>query len=51
MGDLENKAGLLLAAIVIFIFLMVVAFIKRDGLEKTNETKNKDTQQSRDVKK
>ena len=37
MNDIENKVGLIFAGLVIFIFLMVVAFIKRNNLAKTDE--------------
>lgn len=43
MGDIENKAGLILVGIVIFIFLMVVAFIKRNSQAKTDEMSSQES--------
>lgn len=51
MSDIENKAGLLLIGIVIFIFLMVVVFIKRNNEAKTDELKKRDIDSGHEIEK
>lgn len=50
MSEIENKAGLILAAIVIFIFLMVVAFIKRTHQAKADDEKKENIDNSGEYK-